>query len=134
MALRMWRMCSYPLTWFSTLALLQRVPPVLSAPKHKVNMGPQGETQNFSVWSPWRWTPVLLSLCCGPCQHSLPCRAHWCAANFWLHMRDYRRSFHCCISTLHHISHMFVTQSSLAIEPWSCVWVHSFFLLFFSRV
>lgn len=72
--MRMWRMCSQTLKWFSTLALLQGEPLVLSTPKHTVDMGPQGETQNCSIWSPWGWTPVLPSLCCGPCQHSLPCR------------------------------------------------------------
>lgn len=65
---------------FSTLALLQEVSLDLSAPKHKVGMGLQEETQNFCcIWSPWRWAPVLLSPCFVPC--ALPSLqaswAHW---------------------------------------------------------
>lgn len=73
---------------FSNLALLQGVPLAISAPKHKVNLGPQAEKQNFcSVWSPWRGAPVLLSLCCGSCQHSLPCRPLVCCKLLAAHER-----------------------------------------------
>lgn len=50
---------------------------LLSTPKCKVHMGPQGEIHNFcSIWRPCRQTPVLPSPHCGPCQQSLPCRPH----------------------------------------------------------
>lgn len=48
-----------------------------------------------------------------------------------LNTRDYRSSFHFYLFTLYYTGLMFV--SSVAVEAWSCVWVHSFFLLFFSR-
>lgn len=63
--------------------------------------------------------------------HSLPCRP--CGHMGELQTSGCTREFGNALFTAvypHYISLMFV--SSVAIEPWSCVWVHSF-LLFFSR-
>lgn len=131
LCLKTWRMCSHTLTWFSTLALLQGLPLFLSL-HQSIRWSTGKNTELLLHLEPWRWTPVLLSLCCGPCQQSLPCRP--CGHTSVLQTSGCTQEIGDALFTTkypHHISLMFV--SSVAVEPWSCVWVHSFFLLFFSR-
>lgn len=111
----------------------------LSRPKHKLDLSPWGETRSFlSMWSSWRGTVISCGPCHGPCQYLLLCRPREDSdvlhTSGWLcssAARETRESL--LIAVYPHYPKSNAICQSVAIVSSSCIWVHSFFLLLFSR-